>query len=119
MIEIAIPIVSTMLGTIGTLIAVQSHIRSLKRDWKMRLQEEIDRNSEGKLKAYAAERDFNHLRNNQEQLKQAVMEIQKEVDSLHDQQTELKITSNATYNQLQAIAARLGEGSMGWRRPNE
>lgn len=119
MFELILPTLSTLLGVLGTLAALQAHIRGLKKEYRAQLQAEIDRNSEAKIKAYAAERDFNHLRNNQEQFKQAMIEIQDDLDKLQSEMIEQRTIAKALYGQLQQVTAILtGESSIGWRNRN-
>ncbi|HEY9658781.1 MAG TPA: hypothetical protein V6C65_10045 [Allocoleopsis sp.] len=115
--ELAISMIGRLLTVLTTLMAVQSHIRGLKREWQSRLQAEIDRNSDAKVKSYAAERDFGHLKNNQEQMREAIKLLQSEVEALKDTQIELKVMMNASYTQIQMLTARFsGDSSMGWTR---
>jgi len=103
MTEIVLSIIGTICGSMGTLIAVQSHIKSLKNDWRNRLEEEINKQNDAKLKAYAAERDFNHLRNNQDQLKQAIGTLQKETDEIREKVIRIEVIQGQLYNQFQNL----------------
>lgn len=104
MIEVIATICGIGFGAIGTLIAAREHIKGIKQDFKLRLEEEMNRQTEAKVKAYAAERDFNHLRNNQEQLKVAVGLIQNEVDTIKDRQIEMTVIQRELYNSVQSLA---------------
>lgn len=119
MLEFAATLAGILFGAIGTLIAVRSYIQGIRRDWQQRLQAEMDKQADSKLKAYAAERDFNHLRNNQEQMKQAVAGLQDESEELSKVLIELKILQTAMNNRLEQLTARVeGESTIGWARRN-
>lgn len=112
----AIPTLAGVLfGAIGCYLGVRNYTRELKKEWQAKLDNEINKNADSKVKAYAAERDFNHLKNNQEQFKEALRMLQDEFEDLRTTQIETKTLLTATYNQMQQIAMRFGEGSMGWR----
>ena len=114
----ALPTLAGVLfGAIGCYLGVRTYTRDLKKEWQSKLQSEIDRNADSKVKAYAAERDFNHLKNNQEQLKLAVTDLQDDFEHLKDTQIEMRTLLNGSYNQLQIIAARFSENSTGWMKP--
>lgn len=101
--EIVLSIVGTICGSVGTLIAVQAHIKSLKNDWRNRLEDEINRQNEAKIKAYAAERDFNHLRNNQDQLKEAMKSLTTEADEIRERVIKIEVLQQQLYNQFQNL----------------
>lgn len=103
MIEFIATICGISFGAIGTYLATAQHIKSLKQDFKLRLQEEMDKQAEARVKAYAAERDFNHLKNNQEQLKQSILLIQSEVDSIQDRQIEMSVIQRELHNIVQTF----------------
>lgn len=107
-----------LFGAIGCYLGIRNYTRDLKKEWQAKLQAEIDRNSDSKVKAYAAERDFNHLKNNQEQLKLAVSDLQTEFEELKDSQIEMRTLMNASYTQLQILSSRVTEGSAGWMKPH-
>jgi FtsZ-binding cell division protein ZapB len=119
MLEVVATLTGILFGAIGTLIGVRSYIQNLRRDWQQRLQAEMDKQSESRLKAYAAECDFNHLKNNQEQMKQAVAGLQDESEELSKVLLELKILQTAMNNRLEMLTARVeGESTSGWARRN-
>lgn len=103
MAEVVLSIVGTLCGSLGTLIAVQAHIRSLKADWRRRLEDEINKQNEAKLKAYAAERDFNHLRNNQDQMKSAITSLTAETDEIREKVIRIEVLQQQLYNQFQNL----------------
>jgi GTP1/Obg family GTP-binding protein len=113
MIELIATITGIVFGALGMLIAAQQHVRSLRKEWLERLEEERNRHSDAKVKAYAAERDFEHLRRHHEQLKIAVGMLQEDLDKLKDSYIESKTIIAATYTQLQTLTNRFVEGSCG------
>lgn len=111
-------VAGVLFGMITTMIVLQQHIRQLRKDWRERLDEEKNRHSEAQVKAYAAERDFQHLQRHLEQHKQAFLQLQEEVETLKENQIEMKVLLNANYNQMQVIAQNTGgSGTGGWRNP--
>lgn len=66
-------------------------------------------------KAYAAQRDFEHLRRNQEQMKQGIEQLMKEVDALGD---DMK-TQSALFNLLMARSGESVSGILGYRKPRD
>lgn len=119
MLEVVATLTGILFGAIATLIGVRSYIQNIRRDWQQRLQAEMDKQADSKLKAYAAERDFNHLRNNQEQMKQAVSKLQDESEEMSHVLIELKTLQTAINNRLEMLTARVdGETTGGWARRN-
>ena len=114
MIELITPAIGIVFGAIGTWITIRTYVRQLKREWQLRWDEEVKRKAEGEVKAYAAERDFNHLKNNQEQLKLAVKEIEDEVRELSQILIEIRTSHNATYHRVENLAARFDSNTGGW-----
>jgi predicted nuclease with TOPRIM domain len=115
--EVIATLTGILFGAIGTLIGVRSYIQNIRQNWQQRLQAEINKQADSKLKAYAAERDFNHLRNNQEQMKEAVSGLQEESEELRHVLIELKTLQTAMNNRLEMLTARVeGESTSGWAR---
>lgn len=119
MIQLIGTIASVVFGAVATLIAVQQHVRSLRKQWREQLDEEKKRHSDANVKAYAAQRDFEHLARHLEQHKQALALLQDEVETLKENQVEMKVLLNASFNQMQIIASNTGGGATGgWRKPS-
>lgn len=117
MFEVVATLTGILFGAIGTLIGVRSHIQSIRQSWQQRLQAEMDKQADSKVKAYAAERDFSHLRNNQEQMKQAIVQVQDESEELKHVLIELKILQTAMNNRLEMLTARVeGETTSAWSK---
>jgi predicted nucleic acid-binding Zn-ribbon protein len=114
MLEVIGLLSGVVFGAVGMLIAVQNHIRSLRQGWSDRWEEETRRKVDAEKKAYAAERDFNHLRGNQEQLKQAIGQLQDEVEELTKVLIEIRTAHNATYNRVENLAARFDNNTSGF-----
>ncbi len=56
-------------------------------------------------KRYAAERDFNHLRNNQEQMKISIRELSREIDGMQaDLQTQIGLFQALMLNSGQTVS---------------
>ncbi|KAM3099550.1 hypothetical protein ACKFKG_03165 [Phormidesmis sp. 146-35] len=70
---------------------------------------------DGEKKRYAAERDFQHLRRNQEQMKEQISHIGKEIDGLSD---DFK-TLNACFNLLLGQSGQTMSGILGYRKRSE
>jgi hypothetical protein len=67
---------------------------------------------DGEKKRYAAERDFQHLRNHQEQMKQSIAQLVKEIDGLSD---DVK-TMNACFSLLLGQSGQTMSGILGYKR---
>lgn len=74
---------SAGLGIIGTWLAVRSY-------YEKRQRELSDRNALGVQKAYAAERDFEHLKRDQEQMKEALKLLDDEISNNREDVKEIK-----------------------------
>ena len=71
--------------------------------------------AQSEKKRYAAERDFNHLRNNQEQMKESIKALSSEIDGLSDDMKTLTACFNLILNQSgQSVSSILG-----YRKPEE
>lgn len=64
--------------------------RTIKKEVRQQQREDTDRLIDSAKKEYAAQRDFEHLRRNQEQLKEAIKLIQSELDEMQSNQKEIK-----------------------------
>ncbi|KAM3091132.1 hypothetical protein ACKFKG_26765 [Phormidesmis sp. 146-35] len=67
---------------------------------------------EGEKKRYAAERDFQHLKRNQEQMQQSIAQLIAEIDGLSD---DFK-TLNACFNLLLGERGQTISGILGYKR---
>lgn len=82
--DVVLPIVSLMIGAIGTFMGVRSFYRE-------RQQEALKRHAEAERKEYAAQRDFGHLQRNYEQFTANLANLVDECDRRFDEQAlELK-----------------------------
>lgn len=90
MIELLVTLSGVLFGAIGMLIAVQQHIRSLRKEWRKQLEDEKDRHAQANVKAYAAQRDFEHLERHLGQHKEAIELIQEEVEEMKGNQIEMR-----------------------------
>ncbi|PSB20561.1 hypothetical protein C7B65_06550 [Phormidesmis priestleyi ULC007] len=68
--------------------------------------------ADGEKKRYAAERDFTHLRNNQDQMRQSIQELTKEIDELSD---DMK-TLTAVFNVMLAQRGESVSGILGYKK---
>lgn len=91
--DFAEKMLSVLLGAIGTGIAVRSF-------YEKRHQETLDRYAQSREKAYAAERDFQHLKANQEQLKETLRIIDDELSETREDLKELKGMLFATFSRV-------------------
>lgn len=86
-------ILSVVLGATGTWLAVRSF-------YEKKHQETLDRYAQSREKSYAAERDFEHLRRNQEQMKDALKMLDDELTETREDFKELKGMLYATFNRV-------------------
>ena len=107
MIEIIATVCGLVFGMVAMSLSLRNHIRQIKQDFERRLAEEMTRQSEAKVKAYAAERDFQHLDRHQEQLKLAVAELQDDFTEMEKKLLEMQIIGKGAYNRIEQVAARL------------
>ncbi|WOB42970.1 hypothetical protein HNI00_07240 [Thermoleptolyngbya oregonensis NK1-22] len=113
MIEIVATLIGILAGIVGTFLSVQGHMRSVRKDYQARLDAEFQRQADAKVKEYAAQRDFEHLKRHHEQLKALVLELQKDEEALKDEVLELKVLSKGAFARIEQIAARLEGGNTG------
>ena len=90
---------SVSLGGVGTWLAVRTF-------YEKRHQETLDRYAQSREKAYAAERDFEHLRKNQEQMKESLK-------LLDDELTETRADFKELKGMLFAMFGRQGDSISG------
>lgn len=76
-------ILSALFGIIGTWLALNAY-------YQKKHQETLDRYATGKQKEYAAERDFQHLKRNQEQMQEALKLLDEEVSDNREDVKEIK-----------------------------
>ena len=107
MIEIIATVCGLVFGMVAMSLSLRNHIRQIKQDFERRLSEEMTRQSEAKVKAYAAQRDFEHLDRHQEQLKLAVAELQDDFTEMEKKLLEMQIIGKGAYNRIEQVAARL------------
>jgi len=74
---------SLCLGAVGTWLALRSF-------YEKRHQETLQRFADGKQKEYAAQRDFEHLKRNQEQMQQSLRLLDEEIDGTKQDLKEIK-----------------------------
>lgn len=103
-------------GAIGTLIGVRTFIDRIRQDAQARIDREIAKRSDAQVKEYAAQRDFEHIRRNQDQMKQAVQILQDETEELSKVLIELKILHQSTFHRVESIAARVDSSTGGWTK---
>ncbi|UBF28320.1 hypothetical protein K9N68_10815 [Kovacikia minuta CCNUW1] len=84
---------SLSLGAIGTWLALRTF-------YEKRHQETLDRYASSQQKAYAAERDFEHLRRNQEQMKEALKMFDEELSETREDVREIKGMMVATIGKM-------------------
>lgn len=115
MIEIIATLCGILAGIIGTFLSVQGHMRSVRKDYQERIDAEMQRQADAKVKEYAAQRDFQHLRTHHEQLKALVLEIQDDQEKLKAELIELKAISKSAFTRVEQIAAKLDANTTGSR----
>lgn len=107
MIEVVGTILGIIFGMVAMSLSLRNHIRELRKDFERRLSEEMDRQTEAKVKEYAAKRDFEHLDRHQQQLKHTVELLQGEVSEMEKTLVELQVIGKGSYNRIEQVAARL------------
>jgi chromosome segregation ATPase len=107
MLGIIATVCGIIFGMVAMSLSLRNHIRQIKQDFERRLAEEMSRQSEAKVKAYAAQRDFEHLDRHQEQLKLAVAELQDDFTEMEKKLLEMQIIGKGAYNRIEQVAARL------------
>lgn len=107
MLGIIATVCGIIFGMVAMSLSLRNHIRQIKQDFERRLAEEMTRQSEAKVKAYAAQRDFEHLDRHQEQLKLAVSELQDDFTEMEKNLLEMQIIGKGAYNRIEQVAARL------------
>ena len=107
MLGIIATICGIIFGMVAMAVSLRNHIREIKKDFERRLAEEMSRQSEAKVKEYAAQRDFEHLDRHQEQLKLAVAELQDDFTEMEKKLLEMQIIGKGAYNRIEQVAARL------------
>ena len=107
MLGIIATVCGIIFGMVAMSLSLRNHIRQIKQDFERRLSEEMNRQSEAKVKAYAAQRDFEHLDRHQEQLKLAVAELQDDFTEMEKNLLEMQIIGKGAYNRIEQVAARL------------
>ncbi|GAB4465520.1 MAG: hypothetical protein OHK0037_20360 [Elainellaceae cyanobacterium] len=113
MIEIIATLIGMIGGCIGTFLSVRGYMNQTRRDYEKRIQDEIQRNADAKVKEYAAQRDFDHLKRHHEQLKEMVLRIDAEMEQVKNTLLELQVVSKGAFNRIEQIAMRLDGGSTG------
>jgi predicted RND superfamily exporter protein len=87
--EILFPLIGILISLVSVLLGVWATYRTLKKEAKTTLEEKVK-------KEYAAERDFNHLKREFEQLKQNLIAIdadtEERLEKLANNQGEMKET---------------------------
>lgn len=73
-----------VLGIFGAWLSFDSRNRAVLKEKQRELEQERERYADSEKKKYAAERDFNHLKRNQEQLKEGLKLISQELEERVD-----------------------------------
>ncbi|WP_348251994.1 hypothetical protein [Leptolyngbya sp. FACHB-1515] len=115
-IELTATFAGLLFGSIGTLLTVRNHVRQINKDWREKWEMEINRQSQAKVKEYAAQRDFEHLQRNQEQIKESIKLLQDDREHQNRSLVELETMVKALYHQTNAIAAKIDASTGGWPR---
>jgi uncharacterized protein HemX len=90
MIELIAALGGLIFGAVTVLITVQQHIRTLRKDWRTQLEDEKSRHADANVKAYAAQRDFQHLERHLGQHKEAIKLLQEELEEMKCNQVEIR-----------------------------
>ncbi|MBD2090983.1 hypothetical protein H6F67_14095 [Microcoleus sp. FACHB-1515] len=114
--EILATLGGLLFGSVGTLLTVRNHIRTINRDWAERWEKEMKTRTEVQIKEYAAQRDFEHLRRNQEQMKEAIKVLQDTDDEHSKALIQLQVITKGISHQITQIAGRLDSNTSGRER---
>jgi chromosome segregation ATPase len=106
-------------GGVATWLNVRSRVKQTREEWRDRLEGELQRDAENKVKAYAAERDFQHIKRNYEQALEAMKDLQHDIDENTRTLIEVKALVLAISNRLEGLTARLDGNTGGWGRRGE
>ena len=90
MIDFLIASSGILFGALGAFLALRQHINAIQIEANRKLQEQIKQESDSKLKAYAAEREFGHIRRQYEQLAGLLLQVDNELRDLRVSFVELK-----------------------------
>lgn len=127
LLSIALTLFGVATTAIGTWIALRSHYRQVLHDKQQVIHDQqisverlIQEKSAAATKEYAAQRDFEHLKRNQDQMREAIKMVQDENREQQDLLIELKVSFRAMYNRIEQIAAQLsGNRTLGGPPPND
>lgn len=90
MIELFSAVAGIGFGALGAFLALKQHVNTVQIEAARKLQERIDQESENKVKSYAAEREFLHIKRQYEQMSQMLLNIDTDVENLKTSFVELK-----------------------------
>ncbi len=88
-------LLSASIGIVGTWLALRSF-------YERKHKEVLDRYADSQKKEYAAQRDFEHLRRNQEQMKESFRELDDELSKTREDMRELKGMLTTWTNRMNA-----------------
>lgn len=114
MLGVVATVVGILGGIVGTLITLRSFIDQERKEVQANLEAERSKHAEARLKEYAAQRDFQHIQRNQDQMKEAIKLLQEETEEQGKVLIELKTLHQALYHRLESIAARVDGSTGGW-----
>jgi cell division protein FtsL len=104
--EILFPLIGILISLVSVLLGVWATYQTLRKEAKTRLEEKVK-------KEYAAERDFNHLKRELEQLKQNLIAIdadtEERLEKLANNQGEMKETLAQVRALQMIVMAKSGE----------
>jgi chromosome segregation ATPase len=106
-------------GGTATWLNVRSRIKQTREEWRDRLEAELQRDAEAKVKNYAAERDFAHIKRNYEQALEAMKDLQHDIDENTRTLIEVKALVLAISNRMEGLAARIDGNTGGWGRRSD
>lgn len=118
-IELTTTLAGLIFGSVGTLLTVRSHIRTLNKDWREKWETEMSRKAQAEVKEYAAQRDFQHLQKNQDQMKESIRMLQDETGEQSRTLVELQTTMKGLFNQVNMIAAKIDGNTGGYMPPRQ
>ncbi len=102
LIDFAEKLFSLTLGAIGTWLALRAF-------YERRHQETLNRHATSQQKEYAAQRDFEHLKRNQDQMKEALKVFDDELQATREDVKEIKGMLTAWFGKMESpISGILG-----------
>ena len=110
-------ITGVIFGAVSVFIAVSTYVAGIRREYRQKWEAELAKTADAEVKKFAAQREFEHLKRNYENLQQTLKTIADQMDDQERSLIELKTNFTGIFNQLQSLSARFDSSTSGWTRP--